>query len=306
MPKAGSSFTIPLPNLHVLFAQQHCVSTYKGAYARGSADAHRRAAEVTGVPFISLPDLTGCSATIVGPLKKWMHNGHFEWPTHELMHSLLSLWFEKFNETHWAAADAAYVAPPAQPLALAGLRESFRICEMERTVYDARAAASASGGSSSSSSSSSSSADTARLSEVPNDQGNHWQLAEDRPGKWRWITNTTGAALDFPLSFGASPRVTVVYTQGYENYGNAWFSIIQPKKPGKILFKGKHPSHSTQSHAETINVKQVMDTTSSPLAHSLQGFSIPPFTNATARLVFAGSKENSTPLKFSVVYVASC
>ena len=55
-----------------------------------------------------------------------------------------------------------------------------------------------------------------------------WRLLEDRPGKPGWVTTVAGAAIEFELTFGQSPRVVVVYEVGYEGFGDATISLVQP------------------------------------------------------------------------------
>lgn len=50
----------------------------------------------------------------------------------------------------------------------------------------------------------------------------NWSLFADRPGKPGWISEgLTGALIGFDLSFGGTPRASVVYEQGYEGFGDA-------------------------------------------------------------------------------------
>merc|ERR1712014_432261 len=53
-----------------------------------------------------------------------------------------------------------------------------------------------------------------------------WRLFSDRLGKPGWISEKAGgSALEFPVSFGALPAMSVTYLRTYENIGTAEFSI---------------------------------------------------------------------------------
>merc|ERR1711865_40737 len=64
-----------------------------------------------------------------------------------------------------------------------------------------------------------------------------WQLTEDRPGKPGWISTSAGSILEFNLSFGLSPRVAIMYTRGYDRFGDVemW---IEPHESMPRTIKG--------------------------------------------------------------------
>ena len=158
-----------------------------------------------------------------------------------------------------------------------------------------------------------------------------WKRVEDRPGKFRWTTSAPGAVIEFPLRFGPSPRLTVVYTKSYESFGSAnltmstrWFrqqvdlesGISSDTKKKRwdtwgyfTILQGTHSTHSTQSHAEVINVAQ--DGVQHKVEGGVVGFGVRPNSNATMRLEFMceGTGEcdkKKKKQKFAVEYVSSC
>jgi hypothetical protein len=245
-------------------------------------------AALYGVPFISLPGLNYCTKGGMQRPKRKFASLHYNWRVHEDISRILLAWMEAFNATKHPAP--LPVTPPAAPISTGKLRERFRVCPGELTAYNAYRAA-----------------QQPQSSLAPVISDGKWQLAEDRPGKFGWITREPGAIIEFPLRFGVAPRVTVVYIQGYESFGNAKVTMsTHTSKEDYLIFPGTHSSLATQSHAETMNVAQDQVDHDNP--GGVAGFGVEPFTNATLRLQFWPSTprgSNSTS-KFVVVHVSSC
>lgn len=232
---------------------------------------------------------------------------HFGWHAHEHLSNILLAWIEAFDPT--PSAVRQLVTPPPVPLAPAELRARFRVCPMELSSYNAYRAY-----------------QDPSLSLSPLMVGDTWKLIEDRPGKPRWITTTPGSTIDFPLRFGMSPRLTIVFMQGSETFGNAkltmstrWYrNQLDGSKHSTHLWtegffvtlEGTHTSFGTQAHAETLNVAQEKVDHKNP--GGVRGFGVKPFSNATMRIQFQPTKKQLYALKkgatakFAIVHVSSC
>jgi hypothetical protein len=269
-----------------------------------SAIAHKAVAHAYGVPFVSLPDVTGCSLLRRPPKCCNLHYNH---NVHDQLARILLTWTTVFDQSPRSSSSPRKpTVPPISALASEELRARFRVCSKQLSVYDAL---------------------DPSTSLTPVMPGEKWKRVEDRPGKFRWTTSVPGAAIEFPLRFGPSPRLTVVYTKSYESFGSVnltmstrWFrqqvdseaDISSDTKKKRwdtwgyfTILSGMHSTLSTQSHAEVINVAQ--DGVQHKVEGGVAGFGVRPNSNATMRLEFlcegaCGKKKQ----KFAVEYVSSC
>jgi len=66
----------------------------------------------------------------------------------------------------------------------------------------------------------------------PDNEASAWRLIEDRPGKWGWILNTatgdpTRDTLNFNLTLGAAPLISIEYMHSYEGVGKVLLTLKQ-------------------------------------------------------------------------------
>jgi len=172
--------------------------------------AHARAADAYGVPFLPSSGLMPCGSY-------GRHPPNF---VHEFLKAGLVMWWQTFT---WlvscpeqsgsgvgssSGVSTGVVVPPLDAAAPEAVASRFKVCEKLRTVYDAQAAyAQAQGGLRAGAG-----VDTGARSSLPVSVKGSWPLALDngRADKAAWITTESFSVLDFPLAFGQSPRVAMV------------------------------------------------------------------------------------------------
>jgi hypothetical protein len=336
----------PTTKIHYSFVTLH-------PFPVTSASAHERVAAAYGVPFLSLPKLTSCDLL---PKPKEGQSLHYPYKVHEELNDVLLAWVEAFEASHqpsnfsFSSSSSSpsfdkneppppmHVTPPTKAeLAPKELQDKYRVCPEQLALYNAPQLAATTGLDNSAAAAAAAAADSADFSSaatpnaaqppleslVPVTPGDQWKLCEDRPGKFRWVTDEPGAVIEFPLRFGSSPRVTVVYTVSYASFGNAkftmstrWYRSQLDKSRSSthkwtegyfITLLGAHSSHTTLSHAEVVNVHQ--DGVDHRGPSGVRGFGVQPHTNATLRLQFFPSKaqvRSNATSKFAVIHVSSC
>ncbi|KAL1507364.1 hypothetical protein AB1Y20_008210 [Prymnesium parvum] len=121
-----------------------------------------------------------------------------------------------------------------------------------------------------------------------------WRLLQDRPDKFGWIAHRRGQTIEFPLKFGPSPRVTLVYTQGYDRWGEV-----------NVTFSGSSESFVLNAHHEqrtTVSSSLVMNVARNKMQRvdgGVKGFSIRPYETRTLRLRLLSKT-------FKIISVTSC
>lgn len=258
---------------------------------RRTAEAHRRAATAYGVPFTSYAQwLTNCSWCAWGgadPLSP-----HPPWTTHEAIAQFLLRWWHVARRP-----DARHASQPGRvhthlrsPIAPLKLAAQFDVCEVQRASFDARAAAHG--------------RDGAILQPILV-QG-EWPLrVENYKAGWT-TTGPANSTLDFPLSFGASPRVTLVIERSYEGFGDVVATMHGAgASPAEAIVTGMHAERVTQTFLVVMDVarpdlQQRSAVGDYDTVH--KGFAIRPWSNATLRLRYA----STPPAKFKVRSVSSC
>ena len=159
---------------------KHLVTEAEYPSAEMSASrATEDAAMNFGVPYLPYPKL-------VSTCLNYNLATHPGAPAHKQIAAVSYIWFCAF------ISRLAGGAPPV--VSHPTLLERYAVCPKSRSLFDARSAMQL--------------------------QGSHrplgsWVLGEDRPGKPGWMPQRAGDTIEFPLSFGTKPSITIVYTQGY-------------------------------------------------------------------------------------------
>jgi hypothetical protein len=258
-----------------------------------SKRAHKKAALILGVPYITYSRLTrhGCNQQACGG-KPCFRTPHPSFAVHEFVKVGLGLWWETFA---WrlkcrtpqqvpSGAEAISFMLSEPPVAPRDLLLRYSVCERPLSVFDARS------------------------QHQENEQRGTvrgWQLALDngRDDKAAWIASEDGSVVEFYLRFGQSPRIALVYTKGYdETFGEAEVSMSGSSAKYK-LHGCCNNERVTQGELLVMNVGQtpMASGKSDSNSHGF-GFGIQPFANATLRLKFIRSKS----VKFSVSFLSSC
>ena len=279
--------------------------------------AHERIARHHGVPYVAYVDALQSNATMAGPrymgsgfrvcrksTKAWQSTTsilHPKQPTHALISTCVEQWWRHFLQNLRASGMPPVAAPPRAPLTFAVKRQELGgICE-PRSLYDAKqlladrllVEPARTGGSSG-----------------PWDatwgfrvlEGN-WSIYEDRPGKPGFITTgPANSTLDFEVSFGATPCVSMVYERSYEGFGTVHATLLnnsQMPTAGRtqrnmwLTISGQRDDGMRVTQADTLFMNN------HPLVTKWRA---EPFTNRTLRLRYV----SDPPLKFKVRFLSSC
>merc|ERR1711937_180004 len=124
----------------------------------------------------------------------------------------------------------------------------------------------------------------------------NWTVYADRPEKPGWISDDEGI-IEYPLKFGASPRIMIVFTQGYEGFDDAFVSMPDSSK-NILTLQGRHQSHVTQSELFVINAQQDAN---EHLVGGIKGFGVQPHSEQTLRIQHKGMSD-----KVKITWVSSC
>tara|TARA_B100000795_G_scaffold245197_1_gene210161 strand:+ start:2451 stop:4046 length:1596 start_codon:yes stop_codon:yes gene_type:complete len=213
------------------------VETPLCASNQASKRAHKIASGRYGVSFMEFGQLVlpTCSDRAELSAHAWGNQPltalHPPVAAHRVIAEALGRWLELLEERaeteywesrllgvpleHLVALMPGLIPQPVAPLAL---RQAYQICKTPLSVFDAHGRDAAGGF-------------------KPQIVSGDWQLTEDRPGKPGWVSTTAGSILEFNLSFGLSPRVAIVYTRGYDRFGDVemW---LEPHENRATLIKG--------------------------------------------------------------------
>ena len=270
------------PQLPLLLVESDC-------HSKTSRIAHQMVAEHYGVPFVAyseaLREGEGCSRNA------WRFSEHSKvhptWHTHDVVAQMLALWWEAFTPS--LRAGQKEESPPSvnerafgPHLTSSAARAQFAICRRPITVYDAHEASKAN-----------------VQSMVVTSDG--WELYEDRPKKPGWITSgPVGASINFNLTFGAAPRLVLLYEAGYEGWGDVHLHIgarTTPRGANYILVQGLRTGGDKVTQAELLTLEVGTDSEGGRNNHAIK-----PFSTASLKVVFV----SKPPLRFKLLHVSSC
>ena len=138
-----------------------------------------------------------------------------------------------------------------------------------------------------------------------------WSIDRMRADKPGWQTDEDKASLAFDLKFGAKPRLTIVYEQSYERFGDAVLTVHSAQRRGtKALYRGTTygervlhgrdaTDNSNTTQATTVVFQVGPDTTD-----GLENWNVQPHGNATFVLTTRRGDPDRT--RFKVRRVSSC
>ena len=205
------------PALPILIFEACCFCNRYGA-----SSVKERAASRWGVPFLlyDAPVLNnGCNRKTWPPAPGNNLYTHPSAKGHTQLAALLSAWWGTFER--WIAQQHSHssftVVPFPPPTAIvAAEADKYRVCKAV-TQYDAsKYLFSRHEGRSG-------------LQQYDSQRtilATGWTLFEDRPGKAGWISSEVGAVLEFNLTFGRHPSVSVVYERSYQSFGSAFATLF--------------------------------------------------------------------------------
>ena len=298
------------PNTAVILVESDC-------HALVSRVAHQRIARHHGVPYLGYVDSLQSNNTMPGPrfmgpgfrvcrkmTRAWESSTSVLHPrrsTHALISTCVEQWWRHFLQNLRArVSESGVAAPPRAPLTFEAKRQELGgICE-PRSLYDAKQLLAdqvllepaRTGGSSGP-------LDTTLGFRVL--EGN-WSLYEDRPGKPGFITTgPVNSTIDFDVSFGAVPCVSMVYERGYEGFGMVHATLLSN---GQMLTT-RTPRNLwltvSGQRDDGVRVTQV-DTLFMNHHPLITKWRTEPFTNRTLRLRYV----SEPPLKFKFRFLSSC
>ena len=276
------------PRLPLLVVESSCS-------AASSKQAHEALTARYGVPFVAYADTLKPGVGCAPPA--WQLAGrsrvHITWQTHTAIAAMLIRWWPPFStsvqpsRTSSSSLARSIVEDDlGTPLTSAAARAPFVVCREPITSYDAHQAHAL--------------ATTISAPLVSGVASKGWTLYEDRPSKPGWITDVHGASIEFNLTFGAAPRLLMVYEAGYEGWGQVNLHVGQrttPRGEPFIPVSAQRTEGERVTQAEMLSLDVGIDTEGGQNNHHILPFETKPLT-----LVFA----SHPPLKFKVLLVSSC
>ena len=276
------------PHLPILLIESNCKDT-------PTRRSHKHVAAHYQVPFVSYGDQFPDEHCFVG---EWSHRKtHPDYKEHQSIADYLSVWWTGFGSRWLATAPPrgrlphrGGVANLPPPLTRDAARAPFTdaVCRKSVSRYDSR--------------------DWYRSGAAIADRGGvrvqNWTLEADRPNKPGWITyGPSGATIDFDLSFGASPRLIMLFEEGYEGWGDANLFLGSPSASRRAArsfpLRGMRADNERVTQARLLNLDVGMDTEG-----GRNDFQVAPFSRHTLHVVFEAPTPQRT--KFKIQHVSTC
>lgn len=138
-----------------------------------------------------------------------------------------------------------------------------------------------------------------------------WQLYEDRKGKPGWIsTGPNGSSIDFRVRFGIEPRLTFVYTLGYEGFARVALSFPSLSARNRQRYKMIEGLRSdglrvTQAAVLEMDVGHMHHGSRLDLAYGVAGWAIKPNAQETFRAELL-CNPGTTCGKFKILAIRAC
>lgn len=171
-----------------------------------------------------------------------------------------------------------------------------------------------------------------------------WRLYEDRRGKPGWITSGrtngarvcarwhilvyplqpphpnpvpptnpthpphTGSTIEFPVTFGRSPRLTVAWTLGYEGFGHVAVGFTAARHAGEVkMLEGKREDgvRVTQATVLDMAVGHMKHGSQRHLAGGIAGWGIAPFSSERFRVELRCPEVGECG-KFKILEIRAC
>lgn len=137
-----------------------------------------------------------------------------------------------------------------------------------------------------------------------------WRWYEDRPGKPGWIsTGPNGSAIEFGVQFGLAPRLTLMWTLGYEGFARAAVSFNSERNRHRVkLIDGLRTDglHATQAAVLDMDVGHMYHGSRLDLAYGVSGWSIKPRSSERFRVEMLCRGEGERCGKFKILAVRAC
>jgi hypothetical protein len=278
------------PQMSLLFVEYYCHFGNNSP----SLQAHRKVALAYGIPFVVYTSLLNqensstsedCVVNHPSPL------------IHEKVREGLDMWWS--GVTWRMGCDArvqgnltsqfsfSHMSPlvSSSPLSPKDVFDKFSVCESPLSIFDASRSA----------------ADGVNGFQSPDMNMSEWTLQQEdgRIDRAAWASTTVGSSIKFPLRFGRSPRVAIIFKKSYETFGDAELSFDGISQ--SFTLRGCcNTDRVTQGHLEVLNVAQ--EIMQSRIEFGVHGFDIQPFSEHTMSITLQPSKYR----KFEVMFVSSC
>lgn len=273
------------PRDAVLLLDSDCVKPSHGLYF-GTREAKARVAQHYGVAYLKFSAGFQNSISCSREPSVWTRSRHGHHPgyeSHQHVADLLSLWLPALFEAAdlRVANDSLHTATDVMPLTTERAREKFEICNEPLSTLSAM--------------------DHIDPWKGVRILGGTWELDRTRSDKLGWQTDKPGSALAFQMRFGAKPRLSVVFEQSYETFGDAKI-VRSPDEPrgtkyaGEILLVGRSDSNTTQ--ATTVVIQVGPDTVA-----GREYWNVSPHSNGTFVIRTINTTQKS---RFKVRQVSSC
>tara|TARA_B110001452_G_C15213882_1_gene421024 strand:+ start:105 stop:1400 length:1296 start_codon:yes stop_codon:yes gene_type:complete len=234
----------------ILLLDSDCVPPSHGLYI-GTREARARVAQHYKVAYLRFATgfRDGISCSRAPPVwTRSMRGHHPGYESHQHVADLLALWLPELlaaaarRRPAVTSLSVTNDAAAVTPLTSEGRRMEFEMCSMPLVTHSA--------------------ADHEEAWKGVQILAGTWSLDRTRADKPGWQTDEPGSALSFEMRFGEKPRLTVVYEQSYERFGDAELTML-PRRPGeragtrykgKRLLSGLATSNTTQAASLVVQV----------------------------------------------------
>lgn len=137
-----------------------------------------------------------------------------------------------------------------------------------------------------------------------------WRLYEDRPGKPGWISDgPNNTAIEFTVRFGLAPRLTFLWTLGYEGFARAAvrFNSDRNRHRVKVIEAVRSDGLKvTQAAVLDMDVGHMHHGSRLDLSYGVAGWAIKPFATERFRVEMLCNEGSSSCGKFKVLAVRAC
>jgi len=296
---------IERPCIGILMLDSDCTLPSHGKH-HGTREVHQRAANHYGVAYLSFGSgfRDGIRCTRDPPVWTRSLRGSHPGPdSHQHVADELSLWLPRFFEVagkdsvhHRDHTSVGYNTSLPPPIAPEEALAKHEICRQPVTTYSALAR------------------EYTQHGPWPRMQVTNgtWELNRERADKPGWQSDEGGSVLTFEMQFGAEPRLTIVYEQSYETFGDLKLSMRGSPNCSKscighqsLTLPGRDLTQKSNATQATTLVVQLGDD-KSMLQQGVfkpKYWNVPPFGNATVYLTNLGQGARQ---RVKVRRVSSC
>ena len=143
-----------------------------------------------------------------------------------------------------------------------------------------------------------------------------WRLYEDRPGKPAWVsTGPNGSVIEFGVAFGPSPRLTLMWTLGYEGFASVAVTFDSAKnRHRRKIIDGMRTDglRATQAAVLDMDVGHMHHGSRLDLSYGVAGWAIKPYAHERFRVEMLCRKQADAITtagscgKFKILAVRAC